>query len=405
MKILFLSRWFPYPPDNGSKLRIFNILKQLSRGHEVALFTFGSAADVANNSALLALREYCSHVRILPYRDFRPTSLRALLGLFSRRPRYLVDTHSQHMVSAVADEVRRRRRDVVVASELAMAPYALHLPGVAALLEDLELSVFRDAVRQPSMLPHRVRPALTWLKLCAYLRSVLPRFAACTVVSEQERANLRAVCPAYTSVEVIPNAVDLSGLGGSFGPPCPNTLVFTGALTYSANYDAVSYLLREVWPLIARAVPDVTLRVTGSTEGVDLASLPQHPGVHFTGYVGDVRPVVAQSWASIVPLRLGAGTRVKVLESMALGTPVVSTTKGAEGLEVRDGENILIADSPTEFAKRVVDLLRSPELRARLATAGRRLVESKHNWEVVGQELRALVERVGTCQLIRRGAS
>ena len=118
-----------------------------------------------------------------------------------------------------------------------------------------------------------------------------------------------------------------------------------------------------------------------------------------------VRPVVAQSWASIVPLRLGAGTRVKVLESMALGTPVVSTTKGAEGLEVRDGENILIADSPTEFAKRVVDLLRSPELRARLATAGRRLVESKHDWEVVGQELRALVERVGTCQLIRRGAS
>jgi len=405
MRILFLSRWFPFPPDNGSKLRIFNVLRQLSRAHEVALLTFGGAADVANSGALLALREHCSHVRVLPYRDFRPASLRALLGLFSRRPRYLLDTYSEHMADVAADEARRRRCDVVVASELAMAPYALHLPGVAALLEDLELSVFRDAVGQWSVLPHRVRPALTWLKLSAYLRRILPRFAACTVVSEQERANLRAVCPAYASVEVIPNAVDLSSLDGSFGPPRPNTLVFTGSPTYSANYDAVAYLLREVWPLIARTVPDVTLRVTGNTEGVDLASLPRRPRVHFTGHVGDVRPIVAESWVSVVPLRLGAGTRVKVLESMALGTPVVSTSKGAEGLEVKDGESILIADRPAEFAERVVDLLRSPELRARLATAGRRLVESKHDWDVVGQELRALVERVGACQLARRGAS
>jgi glycosyltransferase involved in cell wall biosynthesis len=117
--------------------------------------------------------------------------------------------------------------------------------------------------------------------------------------------------------------------------------------------------------------------------------------VQYTGYLTDIRPVVAQSWMSVVPLRKGGGTRLKILEAMALGTPVLATTKGADGLDVTDGENILLADDPQRFAQQAMRLLRSPELRTRLAIAGRRLVMSKYDWRVVGPRFNVLVDNVG----------
>jgi polysaccharide biosynthesis protein PslH len=125
--------------------------------------------------------------------------------------------------------------------------------------------------------------------------------------------------------------------------------------------------------------------------GVDIANLLMPPGVQLTGYLADVRPTIAESWVSLVPLRQGGGTRLKILEAMALGTPVVSTSKGAEGLETNHGENILLADTAAEFAQRTIELLRSPELRARLVAGGRRLVESRYDWRVVGADLRQVV--------------
>ena len=393
MRILFLSRWFPYPPDNGSKIRIFNILRQLSQLHEVGLVSFRDSNDRAGTGSQLALREHCSVVRSVPLQSFRPASAKALLGLFSRQPRYMVDTYSEEMLGVVMAELRRQEYDLVVASELNMVPYALAVPGIPALLDEIELAVFADATQKGAPL-RRLRGLLTWWKLAAYLRRALPRFAACTVVSEEERELLRRAAPAYADVAVIPNAVDASSYDGHFAPPQPNTLVFSGALTYSANYDAMRYFLKEIYPAIIRATPDVQLRVTGDHTGVDLASLGRHQGVQYTGYVADVRPVVAQSWASVVPLRLGGGTRLKILESLALGTPVVATAKGAEGLAVTDGENILIAPDPASFAGRVTALLRSRELRERLAASGRDLVSSRYDWRVIGKELCALVEEV-----------
>ncbi len=393
MRILFLSRWFPYPPTNGSKLRIFNLLKQLSQRHNVGLVTFAESTDSVNTETIDALRRYCTSVRVLPYRRFRPTSTRALLGLFAAAPRYLVDTYSNEMRSAVAAEVHKQKPKLVIASQLAMVPYAVELEVGPAVLEELELSMFRPAQGRRGLALRRLRSLLTWLKLSAYLRRTLPRFAACTVASEQERAHLLAVAPWYTAVDVVPNAVDIPHYTGDFGSPCPSTMIFSGALTYDANYDAIRYFLNEIQPAIRQAVPDCLLRITGSLTGVDLASLPRGDGVCFTGYVDDIRPVVAQSWVSVVPLRLGGGTRLKILEALALGTPVVSSSKGAEGLDVTDGEDILIANEPQDFAAKVITLLRSPALRQRLAANGRRLVEARYDWRVVGERLCAVVQR------------
>jgi len=393
MRILFLSRWFPYPPANGSKIRIFNILKQLSQRHEIALVTFAESSDSVNSETVSALRRHCSSVRVLPYHHYRPTSTKALLGLLAAEPRYLVDTYSQEMHKAVADEHRIQRSDLVIASQLAMVPYALDLSGTPAVLEELELSRFMAAGEQSGIAPRRLRSRLTWLKLCLYLRRALPRFASCTVASERERENLKRLAPGFRSVEIVTNAVDFDHYTGDFGHPCPNTMVFTGSLTYDANFDAVRYFLEQIQPAVRQAAPDSLLRITGDHASVDLNSLPQREGVRYTGYVDDIRPVVAQSWVAVVPLRLGGGTRLKILEAMALGTPVVSTAKGAEGLDVTDGDNILIAREPQEFAAKVSTLLGSPALRARLAAGGRCLVEAQYDWRAVGEKLCAVVER------------
>jgi glycosyltransferase involved in cell wall biosynthesis len=240
----------------------------------------------------------------------------------------------------------------------------------------------------------RQRARLTWLKMRAYLRRMLPMFAACTVASEAEKEHIQEIAPGYRNLTVVPNAVSLERYAGDFGQPRPNTLVFSGALTYDANFDAAEFYLSQVHPLVLRSVPDALVRITGSCDGVNVGRLPRPDGVEYTGYVPDIRPTVAQSWASIVPLRQGGGTRLKILEAMALGTPVISTSKGAEGLDARDGPEILIADSPQAFAARIIELFNSPALRASLAEAGRRLVRANYSADQVGARLCNLLETV-----------
>jgi glycosyltransferase involved in cell wall biosynthesis len=391
MRILFLSRWFPYPPDNGSKIRIFNLVKQLAKSHDIALVSFADSLSQVDDTALRVLGEYCSSVNVLPYREFRPGTARAIAGLFSPSPRSLVDTQQADAMAAVQDKFAYFAPQLVIASQLAMVPYALRLRGVPLLLEELELSTFLDATRPPAGPIRRIRSTLTWLKLAQYLRRVLPRFAACTVVSERELSNVRSVVSDYREVRIISNGVDVPHYSGDFGPAQPNSVVFSGALTYQANHDAARYFLSDIYPSILDTVPDVWLRITGHTPHGAAAQLPRQPGVEYTGYVADIRPVVGRTWASVVPLRLGGGTRLKILESMALGTPVVATSKGAEGLMTTAGKDILIADEPAEFARCVVGLLRSPEMRARLAEAGRRLVETTYDWVSIGGQLDAMV--------------
>jgi glycosyltransferase involved in cell wall biosynthesis len=170
--------------------------------------------------------------------------------------------------------------------------------------------------------------------------------------------------------------------------------VYNGALTYSANYDAMRYFLADIYPLIKQHVPEVSLTITGSLSGVELSGLALDKSVRLSGYVDDVRIPVAEASVCVVPLRQGSGTRLKILEAMALGTPVVATSKGAEGLDVTPGHNILLANDPGEFAAQVVYLLRSGSLRDQLAKHARLLVEQQYDWDQIGERFMVLVEEV-----------
>ncbi len=388
MKLLFLSRWFPWPADNGARLRAFHLIKALSTRHEVHLVSF--AEDSVNPAALGEMRRWCTTVDVVPYRTFRPGSARALAAFFDARPRSVVATHSPSMEAAVR---RAGRFQLVLASEIDMAPYALMADAHWSVLDGLEVGVRADAARNAVKTGTRLRQSLTWWKLSNYVRGLLRQFDAVTMVSEAEQALAMQLAPAGRSIDVIPNGVEATAAAKITRAPIPATLIYAGALTYHANYDAVLYFLSEIFPRLRQRFPELTFTVTGKTEGVDLAGLPRQAGVHFSGYLDNVWPAIAGSWISVVPLRVGGGTRLKVLESLALGTPVVATRKGAEGLELEDGRDILLADTPEAFAEAVGRVLVDPTLRTALSSAGCRAA-SRYDWSIIGERLLALIERV-----------
>ncbi len=390
MNILFLSSWYPFPPDNGSKIRVYNLLRALGRRHRVTVLTFADADQEPDPSGC---PDWCRIAGIVPRTVFVPRRARALAGFLSPAPRSIVDTYNRAMAQQVRREMSQDRYDLVIASEWGTAVYVPQA-RVPAIFEDVELGIFRDACASAPGRAAQVRRWLTWEKLRRYTRRLARRFDACTVVSKQEKAHLLRAVPDSQHIEIVPNGVAVQDLLVDGISPDRNVLVFSGALTYSANYDAVHFFLSEVWQQIKSAQPEVSLKITGRTNGVDLRHLPLSDGAVLTGYVPDIRPVVAGSWGCIVPLRIGGGTRLKILEAMALGTPVITTSKGAEGLDVTHDANILIADEPGEFAAQTIRLLRDPVLRTRLAERGRLLVRDKYDWRVIGERFNRFIESV-----------
>jgi polysaccharide biosynthesis protein PslH len=399
VKILFLSSWFPYPPINGAKIRIYNLIRELATQHEITLLSFVRTFSMEEAQKNIPfLRQYCQTVKVVSARPYKPNIFNSFQGLFSRKPSSIIQTYSHEMAGFVKEAISSESYDVLVASEVNM-PYlvsqlAYESVGVPIILDSIEVSLAKDAYKNAPTLIRGIRNGLTWLKLKGFTKSLLQKVNACTVPSEQEKQNILELMPRYSNVKVIPHSLDLAQYTGPFGEPLQNSLVYTGSFTYHANFDAVDYFLKEIYPRIKLFAPEVCLQIIGNTGGVQFEKWPIDKSITFTGLLYDVRPSIARSWLSIVPLRIGAGTRLKIIESLALGTPVVSTSKGAEGLDVTNGKNILIADTPSEFANAVLNVLQNPELRETLSREGHRLVAEKYSSSIMGANFNSLLEKV-----------
>ena len=390
MKILFLSSWFPYPPDNGSKIRIYNLLRGLARSHEITLLTFSRESDFEKH--LPTLQEICRKVEVARWKEFNPTSFRAISALVNPKPRSIVGTFSLQMERLVRQElVPGHDYDLVIASQLTMTAYLHNLGEIPVLIEEIELAIIRDQMLNATSSLERFRKKLTWLKTSRYVAHILKQAKVCTVVSENEKRILSEIAPTYRSIEMLPNCLDYDEYQNIQSNPEPATLIFTGALTYAANLDALTYFVREIFPLIKQEMPQTVLRVTGRYDGVKLPPEANDPNVELAGYVDDIKTLIANSCVSIVPLRVGGGTRLKILEAFALGTPVVSTSKGAEGLDAISEKHLLVADTPQAFATATLRVLREPQLRIQLVQEGRVLVHNNFNWQTAMPKFLSIV--------------
>lgn len=393
MRILYLSPWFPYPLDTGFRTRVHYLLRALAGRHRVTLLTLDPQGWAPAHVEPVA--QICEHIAIVPRDPFRRGRWRTATRFFGMKP-VMADPFPE-MLEQVRQLHAQQPFDLVISASVVMAAYALFLPGVPRVLEEHNSHtrwMYERYKAQTSAL-EQLRCWVSWRKSARFEAHLFPRFDLVSMVSEQDAAYTRSLLPTgKPPVAVFPNAVNCDQLHLDLAEPQPNTLVFSGALTYHANYEAMRFFLSQVYPLIQTSRPDVKLRITGAADGVDMQSLHLDESVTLTGFVEDVRQEIAGAWISVVPIRSGGGTRLKILEAMALGTPVVSTPKGAEGINAHDCEHLLLADDPAAFACCTVELLDNPDLRRRLASNARRLVETHYDWNIIGARFVDLIEAV-----------
>ncbi|MEA3335283.1 MAG: glycosyltransferase family 4 protein [Chloroflexota bacterium] len=392
MRILFLATWFPFPPDNGSKIRDFNLLRELGRTHDVTLVAF--AFDTATPDRAEPLNEFCTQIEVVPIDPFDRGEQAEIFRFLSPAP--IVDKPVPEMEALVEKILRDNTFDAVIASTTVMATYALQARNACKILQEHNFHTIwtLDRYQNETTLPGKMQAWVSLQKRRRYDDKLFSQFDLCAMVSERDRDATLRMLPRFDGpVAVVPNGVDCQHNHPGLAGVVPDSLIYNGALTYYTNHDAMAFFLSEVFPLVRQQVPQAQVTITGSTKGVDVDSLPLGGGVHLSGYVDDIRPLVAAARVCIVPLRLGGGSRLKVLEAMALGTPVVATKKGAEGLDVVDGKHILVADSPLEFASATIRLLQEDALRDELSANARQLVEQQYDWSRIGQQFVSLVEQ------------
>ena len=387
MRILFLSRWFPFPPNNGSKLRIFNLLKGLAQHNEITLISYFAESEGLPH--VKNLQDICSQIYPIAYNGFDISSFKNLIGFLRATPRSVQITYSIELEKLIKNVLDTKEFDLVIASQFDMAIYAQSFGGLPAIFEEVESGVYYERASQKSTRRQRFRQKLTWFKHRHYLLRLLRFYQACTVVSEQERRILQHTTPNGPVIKIIPNCIDLKSYEPFQKEQQPNTMVFTGSLKFGPNYEAMLWFLQDVFPIVQSHIPSVKLIITGDTGG---KPLPPGENIHLSGFVNDVKPIISSASVSLAPIWTGGGTRLKILEAMALHTPVVATTKGAEGLDVRHNEHLLIANNPDCFAGAITDLLQDPDLNKRIANNAYQLITHKYNWDVVMPQYLRFIE-------------
>lgn len=390
MTVLLITYGLPLPMYGGSGARDFNTLQCLAREHTVILFCHAWAPDYERHFA--QLRNYCETVEAVPVRrsPWRKSAAIAR-GLRAGRPLALFPYYFEEMAAKIRRLFATREIGLVQIEQSFLAPYIDVLPSprqchTVLSFHNIASNQYRSMMRMDFGPFQKALYYGKALSMSRWEAGYAARFDRCIVVSSRERDLLRLVNPELP-VSVVPNGVDARCFRPLPEPPAGNTVIFVGNMAYAPNVDAARYFCYSILPLLRKMVPEVKLLIAGFQPPGDVLKLGDLPGVQITGTVPDLIPYYRRSSVAVAPLRAGGGTRVKILEAMAVGRPVVSTSVGCEGLEVTDGEHIRIADTPQAFANGVSDVLRNRSLAVRLSENARRLVESSYDWPVVNRKL------------------
>jgi glycosyltransferase involved in cell wall biosynthesis len=300
------------------------------------------------------------------------------------------------MREAIARRFDQKRFDCAIVDGTTTLEYLLHASGIPKILfhHNVDSVVIKRDYETQNTRRRRIRRWMTWRKAAAYERRVSRQADAHAMVSPVDKEELLALAPDLGPVEVIGNGVDMDSFRVDGVKRNRDSIIFASLLKYAPNRDGLRQFCREIFPEIRKTWENAVLRVTGHFAGMGVDDLRVQGHVEFTGYLDDIRPAIASSWVSIAPIHVGSGTRLKILEAMALGTPVVSTTVGAEGLDVEHEREILIADTPSDFAKQILRLHDDERLWGKLSENGRRLVQEKYDWRVLGKKFDSFLCRV-----------
>jgi sugar transferase (PEP-CTERM/EpsH1 system associated) len=388
MKILWVKAGGLVPPDTGGKIRSYNILRELARQHSVTFFTFHPAH---NGDAHPSLKDVFDRVVCVPLSLPRSKSFAELrdyiIRLFSSEPYGITKfcrPEVRHRLHALLDQ---ETFDVIVCDFISAAgvvPWAWPGPKVF-FAHNVEAIIWRRHYEVTANPLWKAVSWLEWRRMEAAERKYMQLADHVITVSDTDRDTFARFLDSK-KLTVTPTGVDVDYFKPLSVEEAPNSLVFTGSMDWLPNEDAVLYFVDAIFPLIKQQCPEVSFEVVGRNPSRKLQALAEREkSMRLTGWVDDIRLFVARAAICIVPLRIGGGTRLKIFEAMAMGKAVISTTVGAEGLPVESGKDILLADTPNDFAQSVIGLLRDSLLRRRLGTGARSLVQENYSWGRVAE--------------------
>ena len=387
VKILFLTSRLPYPPFRGDKLKIWNLISQLSKNNEIYLTTF--VQHQAELRWLPQVKEKCAAIQTV-HKPTWKSVLSCIKAVPSTRPFQVAYFESKEMAQALRASIRRFEPDIIHTHLIRLAPYTLGMDKIPRVLDmtdavALYLARFRDA--QKNLLRRRVIDVE--YKRVTGFESVVKQYEKCLVCSATDQKFLQERNPG-ANIDVLANGIDLETFAGDKSVQVDsNRIIFTGNLGYYPNADAVSHFVRTILPIIRKKRPDVKFYIVGQNPPSSIRNLAcDH--VVVTGFVDDIQREYLKSSVAVSPVRFGAGTLNKVLEPLALGVPVVATSVGTQDLQLVDGKDIFIADDPERFAGAVCRILENRDLRDRIGKSAQERVRTTWSWENIAHRLQEI---------------
>jgi polysaccharide biosynthesis protein PslH len=381
--------------NRGGKIRTYNVLKELFKHDEVTYLGFDGM--IPGEEPLKRVLEYCQRAIAVTHRESGRGELKFFAELagniFSSLPYSVAKLRSSEIENKCTSELAKGNVNYLVVDFVHAAvnmPQATQVPSIL-FQHNVEAVIWQRLFEQQTNPVKRKYYELQWRRMFNFERDACRRFDTVIAVSDTDAEKMRADYD-LKNVIAIPTAVDTDYFRPDPNlPRAANSLVFTGSLDWTPNIDGLKWFVDLVMPIVARAVPNVKLNVVGRNPRPDLvADIKGRPGVALVGRVPDVRPHVQGAVASVVPLLVGGGTRMKIYESLALDTPVVSTTIGAEGLPLQNDKHILIGDSPEAFAQATIRLLTNNSAFEALGKQGGDYVREKFSAAAVAREFAAI---------------
>lgn len=382
MRILMISPYFPWPLYGGSSVRMFNIIRELSqRGHRIVLVAGKKRSSGFSYNPLSQLCE-----KVYFYKLPLMSRWRSLSGsLFSFQPYPALQFRNRELYEIIHNLLKNEAFDLVWINFLFMANFLLKMNiKVPVVLDQHEADelVWKRYIREGNLL-QKFFSFINLKKVQFLQKRVFKKINALFCVSKKEAEFMESRVPSSTKVRIVPNGVDTDFFKFRLEDKSEPIILFLGAMCVKRNVYAVLWFVKKIFPQIKKVVPTAQFWIAGSKPGKEIFSLEKISGIKVIGTVEDVRLYYEKAKVFVAPFRFGEGTRLKLLEVMAMGIPIVSTREGCQGIDVIDGKHILIAIDKDEFAKKVIELLFHPEKSKVLAEAARLLVAQKYNWKAI----------------------
>jgi glycosyltransferase involved in cell wall biosynthesis len=386
MKVLMLTPYLPYPLVSGGQIRTYNLLKHLSKHHDITLFSL--IKDEEERQHLRELQKYCKKI-VLFKRTKNPFVLRnILLAGFSSYPFVVTRNLPLDMKWAVQAELSRGKYDLIHAETFYMMPNIPETKIPIILAEQtIEYLGYQDYMKKANPL---LRPILKIdvTKIKYWERYFWKKADKLITMSEEDKNFIEKELGKPLNVSVVANGVDLDFFSKvKKNLPKDPTVLFVGTFKWLPNIEAVEEIVKKIWPLILKQLPNARLKIVGFSPTDKIKAYAAEPSIEVLGAIDDIRDAFATAHMLLAPIRSGKGTRYKVLEAMITGTPVVATTLAAEGLDLKSGRDVLIADSSGVLADASVRLLKDKSLQEKLGAAGEKIVRQGYSWDTIAKEL------------------